>query len=281
MKHFASFLLVIVGVFAAFLRWLDLVNYTDLSTGFVQVGSVWLRYGAIAVLAVVALLASFMAAKRPENLEKNAPVSAGIAFAAAALFAGEAALRFVVQYNADIFFAESLVYVILGFIAAVWLALFGISTLSAPYRLPQGGAVLGIMGSFYWYFLLVMRFADNNSSFYRMGPTVEVFAAAAALAFITVLVRATYFPQSGVGRLVYFTGMLAFYVGTCFEFPQTLCDFIAGTQTFGTLLQSSLIAIIGVFGAVSAQRCMGAEKKEEQVPEEIQQNEISCANSAN
>ena len=40
MKRFAVILLIALGGAAGFVRWLDLVNYTDPSTGFVLVGSV-------------------------------------------------------------------------------------------------------------------------------------------------------------------------------------------------------------------------------------------------
>ena len=44
MKRFAAFLLLLVSALAGAARWLDVVNYTDLDTGFVTWGPTWARY---------------------------------------------------------------------------------------------------------------------------------------------------------------------------------------------------------------------------------------------
>ena len=60
MKRFAAFLLLLVSALAGAARWLDVVNYTDLDTGFVTWGPAWARYaiagGILALLALGALL---------------------------------------------------------------------------------------------------------------------------------------------------------------------------------------------------------------------------------
>ena len=44
MKRFAAFLLLLVSALAGAARWLDVVNYTDLDTGFVTWGPAWARW---------------------------------------------------------------------------------------------------------------------------------------------------------------------------------------------------------------------------------------------
>ena len=59
MKRFAAFLLLLVSALAGAARWLDVVNYTDLDTGFVTWGPAWARYaiagGILVLLALGAL----------------------------------------------------------------------------------------------------------------------------------------------------------------------------------------------------------------------------------
>ena len=47
MKRFATSLLALVCLAAGGARWLDLVNCTDLATGFSTYGSYWVRYAVV------------------------------------------------------------------------------------------------------------------------------------------------------------------------------------------------------------------------------------------
>ncbi len=228
MKQLAHGFLLLVGLGAAFLRWVDLVNFTDLETGFVTAGSVWWRYGALAFLVLLAFLASLMTSRRPKALEAGGAVSGVILFVLAGLVAMQNAASIFVSLQLEVllagesgasaWFASLELATVgidcLGLVTAVWLFTLAFSMFQTTYRLPAGGIALAILGNFYFYAILIQRFAANQSSFYRIDPTLSVFAGAAMLWFATVLLRAIYYPECAVGRKLYFAGMSCFYLCT-------------------------------------------------------------------
>ena len=68
MKRFAAFLLLLVSALAGAARWLDVVNYTDLDTGFVTWGPTWARYAIAGGILVLLALGALLAPRRPAAL---------------------------------------------------------------------------------------------------------------------------------------------------------------------------------------------------------------------
>ena len=90
MKRLTAGISLLVPVAAGAVRWLDLVNFCDLTTGFVLLGPVWARYLCMAMVLSLGVLASFLAARRPSGLVRRSMslgllcLLAGGAFAALA-----------------------------------------------------------------------------------------------------------------------------------------------------------------------------------------------------
>ncbi len=271
MKYIAHVFLILVGLGAAFLRWIDLVNFIDLDTGFVAVGSVWWRYGAIALLVLLSIAGSFMAAKRPAGIERGSAAAGGVVFAVAVLCAVQNAVDATLGLNFAALAqgsagswragidAAAVGIALLGLVCAAWLFSGALSLFGGSYRLPAGGVALGMLGNLYLYALLISRFSANQSSYHRLDPTVSVFAAAAAIWFTSALLRAVYYPQSAIGRKLYAAGLACFYLCTCFALPQGICDMMVGNITFGALGEVILFAGFGVLGAVYATRALGKD----------------------
>ncbi len=272
MKYIAHVFLILVGLAAAFLRWVDLVNFIDLETGFPLAGSVWLRYGAIALLVLLAAVAGFMASRRPKPMEAGSKEIGVFVLVMAVLCSVQNAVNGLLALNIGGLFGGmpmadwrgsvdgvSAGIALLGLVCAVWLFSLGAALLSKTYRLPAGGVCLGMLGNIYLYALLILRFSSNQSSYYRMDPTVSVFAAAAAIWFTTALLRAVYYPESAIGRKLYRAGLACFYLCTCFALPQAVCDFIVANGTFGAMCESIVFACFGVLGAMYARRTLGEE----------------------
>ncbi len=281
MKYIAHCFLLLIGLGAAFFRWVDLVNFTDLETGFVLVGSVWLRYGALALLLCLALVAQLMASRRASSFEQPCPLTGGLLLLLATALAAHSAVACYLALAPDSLFAAltgnlvatqpmlawlgmvdtlSLAIALLGLICAVWLCLVAFSQFGNAYRLPAGGVGFGIAGSIYCYAVLIARFAGNQSSYHRIDPTLSVFAAAAALWFFTVLLRAIYYPENAVGRKIYCAGLVCFYLCTCCTLPQIICDFWVGNITLGALSEQLVFALVGLMGAAYATRALSDER---------------------
>lgn len=268
MKKIAGSLMVLAGVCGACAYWVDLVNFTDLSKGFVAVGSVWVRYGILMGLLAAGLLASRMASRRPAALEQACVPLGLAAWLCAAVFAGLGALQLAVWYlsggslsvqAADQ--ASSLLTFALGVLAlfcAWWLGAAGRLWLSGAPRAPRGMAV-GILGSLYFLLLTCARFATNASSLYRFAQTTETFSALAALVLVSLLVRVCFFPESGCGRKLFWAGIWAFYLCTCCEVPQAAVRWMAGQTQMGDLLTSLTLGFVGLLGAVLALASLSGE----------------------
>ncbi len=261
MKKTAGILLVLAGLCGAFAYWVDLMNFTDLEKGFVTTGSVWVRYGAVGALLLVAWLASRLAARRPESLERKNIAMALFSWLCGAAQAAFGALEIALGLTGGD--ALQLALGALALFSAWWMLIQGIYWFGAsPKAGPAGGVALGILGSVYFLLLTCMRFAKNASSFYRFAQTGQVFAALAALLFTTVLLRACLFPESGCGRRVYFSGMWAFYLCTCFELPQAVVRWMAGTTQLGDLALSAALGCFGLLGAAAALSALSGETED-------------------
>ncbi len=272
MKQFVGMLLLLIGVGVSILRGIDLAKFTDPSSGLVIEGSVWLRYSAVGVLLLLSFAASFMAQKRPVKFERSSIGFGFFALALSAVFTIETILRLATALQNQIpkisfmgisalLSAECLLG-FLGLITAIWFALFGISLLSKPYKLPIGGVYLAIAGSFGFYMHLILRFSTNDSSYHHFATTMRIFTIAAALAFLTILIRGIFFSENKVGRKTFFFGLIAFYVCTCLELPEAIFAFDSGKTNFGSFMFSLCLAGVGLLGAICAQRCLYEEKND-------------------
>ena len=262
MKRIAGYLLLAAGVLAGCARWLDLINFTDLNTEFVTVGSVWVRYGVLAALVAAAALASLMAG-RSARLAPCSRKRAILAFVVCAAFAALGGPQFAGGRGRG---ALDLVCAVLALATAWWAALLGLAWHAKAPERPAGGIPAAMLGTILFYVMTLQRFVRNYSSFYRVGPTVSVFSALAALLFGAALIRAVYVPEGG-GRKLVFTGLTAFYLCTCIELPQALCSWLAGSTTVAALAQSAALAVFGLLGAACA---MDALRDVPQLPAEAE-----------
>lgn len=280
MKTCIGILLLLAGVGGSAACWVDIAFYTDPVTGFAQVGSVWLRYGAVAVLLLLAQLASALAARRPVGLDRAFPAAGAVSALAGAGYvivgtlqlasvlpgavqrfaeARPLGLRIQIRYM----LSQGGVDMLLGALAL----LCGWSLLIQSRfwlqrgrgRTPACGMGFGMAGTLYLFVQTFARFAGNYASVYHFRLTVLVFSALAALLFLTSLLRVYYFPEQGNGRSVARCGLSAFYLCTCCELPQTAAAWLNGMAPLGDLLVSTVLGLTGLFGVVCALWMFGSE----------------------
>ena len=257
MKRFATLLVLLVAAAVGAAHWLDLVNFTDLDTGFVLSGPIWARYAVGGAAALLALLAGLMAARRPAGLWQRS-----IPQGTAALLC---ALGFAVLGGSGLLSIRGMAQHIqhgLYLVTALWLLLLAAARLSSRPSLPTASALWGVAGSASLYLLTVSRFIFKPSGIVRVVPTLEVFSALAALLFFTALLKASYLPGASCGRWLAVTGGWAFLLCTCLELPQTVCLRLAGQAGWRDLLDSAALALLGLMGAVYALAAMGEEGPE-------------------
>lgn len=251
MKKITGFLLLALGVLTGFARWLDLVNFTDPVTEFVLEGSIWLRYGALAALVLVAALGCFLAERRPARCERKNPVLGLFALLASAAFAALGGVGLLA--GSDL---AARVSALLALCTAWWLASLGLAWYGSQYRLPCGGIAGGVLGGAWFYMATVLRFMQNHSSYHRTGPVVSLTAALLALVFAMLLLRAVQRPESRCGRKLMFSGLAVFYLCTCVYLPQAVYSWMNGQYVLSQMAESGALAVLGLLGAAVAMNCL-------------------------
>lgn len=263
MKRLTAGISLLVPVAAGAVRWLDLVNFCDLTTGFVTLGPVWARYLCMALVLSLGVLASFLAARRPSGLVRRSMSLGLLCLLAGGAFAALAGVQLAALLGgreADVLeTAQTVLYLL----TALWLLLLGISRVAGSTVAPSGSAWTGILGTFAFYLLTVRRFCFNPSGIVRIVPTVQVFSALSALVLLQGAVKAFYLPHLPVGRGLFFRGYLAFFFCTCLEAPQAVCLYLGGQYTLAQLAEGLALGVIGLIGLRCAALTVGDEQPEQ------------------
>lgn len=273
MKRLTAGISLLVPVAAGAVRWLDLVNFCDLTTGFVLLGPVWARYLCMAMVLSLGVLASFLAARRPSGLVRRSMSLGLLCLLAGGAFAALAGVQLAALLGgaeADVLeTAQTVLYLL----TALWLLLLGISRVAGSTVAPSGSAWTGILGTFAFYLLTVRRFCFNPSGIVRIVPTVQVFSALSALVLLQGAVKAFYLPHLPVGRGLFFRGYLAFFFCTCLEAPQAVCLYLGGQYTLAQLVEGLALGVIGLIGLRCAALTVGEEQPEQQEQPEAAEEE--------
>lgn len=273
MKRLTAGISLLVPVAAGAVRWLDLVNFCDLTTGFVLLGPVWARYLCMAMVLSLGVLASFLAARRPSGLVRRSMSLGLLCLLAGGAFAALAGVQLAALLGgaeADVLeTAQTVLYLL----TALWLLLLGISRVAGSTVAPSGSAWTGILGTFAFYLLAVRRFCFNPSGIVRIVPTVQVFSALSALVLLQGAVKAFYLPHLPVGRGLFFRGYLAFFFCTCLEAPQAVCLYLGGQYTLAQLAEGLALGVIGLIGLRCAALTVGEEQSEQQEQPEAAEEE--------
>ena len=273
MKRLTAGISMLVPVAAGAVRWLDLVNFCDLTTGFVLLGPVWARSLCMAMVLSLGVLASFLAARRPSGLVRRSMSLGLLCLLAGGAFAALAGVQLAALLGgaeADVLETAQMVLYLL---TALWLLLLGISRVAGSTVAPSGSAWTGILGTFAFYLLTVRRFCFNPSGIVRIVPTVQVFSALSALVLLQGAVKAFYLPHLPVGRGLFFRGYLAFFFCTCLEAPQAVCLYLGGQYTLAQLAEGLALGVIGLIGLRCAALTVGEEQSEQQEQPEAAEEE--------
>lgn len=208
------FLSAALGVF----RGIDLALLTDAETGLCIVGSVWLRYGALAV-AVGAAVAAGRCCKPQAGALRGRCTPSGVVALAAAVCYGEAAVLRILWMGSSV---VMLIRAALEALCAFWMIGLGLSWLRRDWKTPTRSLTPAVLGSAVFYWCVLARFMENSSSWHRVTPTAAVWQALAALVFLAALARALHVPQPGNGKTLCAAGLAAFALCLCWQLPHVL-----------------------------------------------------------
>ena len=234
------FLSAALGVF----RGIDLALLTDAETGLCIVGSVWLRYGALAVAVGDAVAAGRCCKPQTDALRGHCTPSGVVALAAAVCY-GEAAVLRILWMGSSV---AMLIRAALEALCAFWMIGLGLSWLRKDWKTPTRSLTPAVLGSAVFYWCVLARFMENSSSWHRVAPTAMVWL---------------YLPGTSDGRTLCAGGLAAFALCLCWELPtvlQTLVQEGGGALLTPMLLFRLGLCCVGALGALSAVRCTRTEQ---------------------
>ena len=247
------FLSAALGVF----RGIDLALLTDAETGLCIVGSVWLRYGALAV-AVGAAVAAGRCCKPQTDALRGHCMPSGVVALAAAVCYGEAAVLRILWMGSS---AAMLVRAALEALCAFWMIGLGLSWLRKDWKIPTRSLTPAVLGSAVFYWCVLARFMENSSSWHRVAPTAMVWQLLAGLVFLSALARALYLPGTSDGRTLCAGALASFALCLCWEMPsvvQILAENGSAALLTPELLFRLGLCCVGVLGGLCAVRCCRA-----------------------
>lgn len=210
---------IILSVILGVGRMVDLALFTDAETGLCVVGSVWLRYAALAVAILLAVAAG--RAAKPEARKLCSPCKpSGVM---AVLGAGFMAATFVAKLALwDSSVVGRIIMAFLSLFCSAWLLALGRSWMSKSWKRPSDDLTHVVLGTAVFYWCVLARFMENSSSWHRVSPTAQVWVLLGMLVFLSSLVRALWLPETSDGKALCASGLAAFVLGFCWELPQTL-----------------------------------------------------------
>ena len=172
---------IILSVILGVGRMVDLALFTDAETGLCVVGSVWLRYAALAVAILLAVAAG--RAAKPEARKLCSPCKpSGVM---AVLGAGFMAATFVAKLALwDSSVVGRIIMAFLSLFCSAWLLALGRSWMSKSWKRSSDDLTHVVLGTAVFYWCVLARFMENSSSWHRVAPTVVVWQMLAALVFL-------------------------------------------------------------------------------------------------
>ena len=220
---------IILSVILGVGRMVDLALFTDAETGLCVVGSVWLRYAALAVAILLAVAAG--RAAKPEARKLCSPCK------------------------------SSGVMAFLSLSCSAWLLALGRSWMSKSWKRPSDDLTHVVLGTAVFYWCVLARFMENSSSWHRVAPTVVVWQMLAALVFLSVLGRALSLPDTADSRTLCASGLTVWALCLCWELPQLLDTLLRGgvLARLPDFFFGLGLCCIGVLGGICAVRTTRTE----------------------
>ena len=248
---------IILSVILGVGRMVDLALFTDAETGLCVVGSVWLRYAALAVAILLAVAAG--RAAKPEARKLCSPCKPS------GVMAILGAVWIVLAGVAKIFLGSApLAKGIWGALAICcggWLCTLGRGWLQKNWKRPADSLTEVVLGSALFYWCVLARFMENSSSWHRVEPTAMVWQMLAALVFLSAMVRALWLPETSNGRQLCEAGICTFLLCFCWELPRVLVLLFHGITAadLPEVLFGFGMCCIGALGLFTVARVAGSD----------------------
>ena len=234
---------------------------TDSATGFSE-SPYWLQYLLLA--AGMAFMLPLIFAIRPSQRVELGGASFRSLLMVLGVWFAVASIAEIVQHGADSALYSIHAVLQLGTAAwVIWLAVWS-KNHAAP---PRHSALWGILACASLYLLVPMRFMTHQSSIVRVGNTMQLLSALAALLFAASCLRRVYLPSGNYARQLCATGLCAFLLCSCQGAAALLTasrDSVTA-QNYATNFALLVLGIVGLYTAVCcAKESVGQDQAQRQ-----------------
>lgn len=229
---------------SSLLRMLIVLEGTDTATGFPRTGPLWSHYLLLAAPVLLVLLFSLAI---PTDTCHSFRPGAGIPAFCGLLFSGALGIGLYALGHTGL---PVLAVAVLMAAGSLWFA-------GQMLRGSSAGPFFGVLGALGWLLVCIMLFSGKAASLYHISHVLELLCSAGILLFLCGVLRAAYSAGApGISRMLFFRGMLAFYLGVCLLLPQELLLWKQGQPVL--FFQGKCIgaALLGLSGLIWALRCM-------------------------
>lgn len=243
----------------------DSLIFTDPSTGFSTDGSVWIRYGALALLTLIFLFLARPGTAAQGRQNERSPFLAGVfGMQAMAFFAGfalalaqiaaqtSAAGGLFDRYTGERTFDLAAVLLAVGWLAGgFWCGWIAVGFVRGTKQ-PAGTLLLGIITTIACFVLCARRFVFSPTSIQRVTPTLDLISALTAMLLCCGLLRQLYLPaeEHQPKRLCFF-GLTAFLFDFCVVGAKQVARLSLGQSVLEEIGDLPLL-FLGLLGAAVA-----------------------------
>lgn len=255
MKRFLMAGLLLLLALLGGLRFIDFVKNTDLQTGFIMQGSVYLRYAFLA--GGVALCTLVLLFKRKSLSSKNFGQAGLVFICVLGTLCEILGVFFTLQgvFAAKIGFAlfQGILLIVMG----AW-CLYAASYAIKAKCAPKNGAIIAALGGCALYLLVLERFLTSPSSLHRIWPVIDILSLIVSLLFYTYVCVAIYTRSKTklpLKRLCFF-GLLAFCFSTCMQMPCAVYLFSKNAILLNDFAICIVLGLFGIVGAITAQQAI-------------------------
>lgn len=270
-RKLPTILIMLVMALIGAMYWIDLSYFTDLTTGFVTAGNVWMRY-AIVLLPLLMIVFGLrtIGPMAISVLRVRNKILAGVFVASSVVGVAYGILLAVYSVGGQSVFEMLLGVLFIWY--GVWMFLCALQLLTQNAPSPTKNAIFGILACLPFCVMTIYRVLVKPTSLYRVAPIVRSFSALFAMLWFGMLLRALYIslPRQRV-RWLYFLGLFCFFFATCLEFPQAIHTAIFQGVDPVSLIESINMGVLGlVAGCVSVAISGQSEAAEAEQGEELE-----------
>lgn len=224
----------------------DLFMEVAPETGFVTLGSVWLHYGAFALVICLLFLFS-RRVKKTERVLKPTALLAIVFWAAGAYFVLSALFVFISGLT-----VARVLFAVLSILGSVWFFCTGNAMRAGQF--PSSGTLgFGLSAASAVLLSVLLKYMERPASNQHFTLTVAISGCIFGLLFITALLRAVFLRDPSQTANLFWLSNVAVCFALCFA-AQTIFLLIRGGFSARNLTLELPIMALGIVGAVVAKQ---------------------------